>query len=261
MNSDPWNTYTFGEWAEYKSSLFTVLSQGEQPKRGRFLYRGQRDPEWLLASTFDRSFPGVTKEEKRRLEDTLLDHFRYEFEADEDTKYREVLNHDVETKALAQHCGVPTRLLDWSESPYVGAFFAFQHAVSVYKPTVEVFAPNDGHVAIWALDTQSEAWHKDSGVEVVTPSTLANPRMRAQAGSFTLARTPYGSLQEYLLNFPDDSAKGALRLFLIPARDAQVAMADLDLMGICESTLFGDHSARARTAITKTALGVPVRGK
>jgi hypothetical protein len=56
--------------------------------------------------------------------------------------------------ALAQHHGVPTRLLDWTRRPEVAAYF------SVREPVTE---RDSGHVTVWALN-----WH----------DTIGRPNMR-----------------------------------------------------------------------------------
>jgi FRG domain-containing protein len=47
--------------------------------------------------------------------------------------------------ALAQHYGVPTRLLDWSLDPYVSAYFAAANAATKIS--------EKGHLAVWAVAT------------------------------------------------------------------------------------------------------------
>ena len=51
---------------------------------------------------------------------------------------------NVELLALAQHHGIPTRLLDWSENPAYAAFFA---ASPLFR------ADSSGNICVWALDT------------------------------------------------------------------------------------------------------------
>jgi hypothetical protein len=50
------------------------------------------------------------------------------------------MNEDVEWLALMQHYGVPTRLLDWTKSPYVAAYFAISDVRS------------DSTCSVWAVD-------------------------------------------------------------------------------------------------------------
>ncbi len=55
---------------------------------------------------------------------------------------------DLELSALAQHYGAPTRILDWSLSPYISAFFAFMDAIVLRQDERR-------DVAIFALDVRT----------------------------------------------------------------------------------------------------------
>lgn len=83
-----------------------------------------------------------------------------------------------ETAALAQHYGMPTRLLDWTYDLYVAMYFAFTGAVD-----------KNGKITIWALNKELLSfWRKTTNkvdIEFITPHYSGNPNLSAQKGLFT----------------------------------------------------------------------------
>lgn len=233
-------------WGDFKQRLKDSVYNGERIARGKYLFRGQGDANWELSSSFDRAYSEVEVDKRNQIEKLLIDNFKKECEADEN--YRTILSDDISTIALAQHFGVPTRLLDWTESPYIAAFFAFQgHFYST------VFQESIGtSVAIWILYKDSYIWSESTGVQLISPESWNNERLRTQYGWFTLSKTPFPNLEEYANHFED--ADIALRKIVLPADLAGEAIPDLDLMGINHGTLFPDLEGRARAAIVKTLL-------
>jgi hypothetical protein len=100
-------------WADFQTIIEPHLD-------GNWLFRGVSSVRHLLIPSVGRIIAGDAV--SKRLERDLLDQFRREaipylrFALDPQDEWGWL--------ALAQHHGVPTRLLDWSESPFVSLFFA-----------------------------------------------------------------------------------------------------------------------------------------
>ena len=103
------------------------------------------------------------------------------------------LNKDIwlpedlyEIAGLAQHYGLPTRLLDWSYDIYVSLYFACIDAMNSIKNNGLI---ND-NIVLWALNAKKievdKSINKAIPMVFVRPSYYGNPNLGAQKGLFTL---------------------------------------------------------------------------
>ena len=87
-----------------------------------------------------------------------------------------------ELAALAQHYGVPTRLLDWSRDINVAIYFAMSDYLQSKKDIEE-----KDYMTIWALDGGLLNRRVDEcPLKLIKPRYHFNPYLQAQRGVFTL---------------------------------------------------------------------------
>jgi FRG domain len=115
--------------------------------RDGWAFRGEHDASWPLISSLARRLAQmkVPRALWREREERALRVFRRK--AHVYLPDRSVLEDTLRCLAMMQHHGAPTRLLDFTKSPYVAAFFAIESALSdsaVYAlntPALALLAP------------------------------------------------------------------------------------------------------------------------
>ena len=153
---------------------------------------------------------------------------------------------------LMQHYGVPTRLLDWSESPLVALFFAVdsfakhrnaEAAVWCLKPTALNKNANISNAIETNYIPSFEAEElepyateklKATNVELLPVSTIAtrnNPRIQAQMGTFTIHHTKRVPIEAV-------GDKSHVIKYLIPRNARETLKKELKLLGLNQFSLF-----------------------
>ena len=219
-------TLTFLTWGEFQSFI-TDYCRHPLERRRQLLFRGQSSALWKLVTTLDREHPAFPSNQAR--EDffaNLLRRFRRESLQLDREELWQLQGDALEFKA--RHHGLPTPIIDWSESPYIAAYFAFANASPSKHPTV----------AIWVLDRALLADDLNSVTIIDDEALLArNRRAIHQRGVVMRVKSVTQPLEAVL--------ESALTKLEMPAAEAAIALAHLDEMTITETTLFGDLDAAA----------------
>ncbi len=191
--------------------------------------------------------------------------------------------------ALAQHYGIPTRLLDWTRTPLTAAYFA---CVGVVRDQAEGKATPD-KFAIWALSrTNVENINRpddgmpeslrvkvdgDFTIAIVTVPTVSNPNLRAQQGLFTLVEhfpdsqdpdrpQPFSGfdatppLDELIRDRVQANQLPVLWKWSLPSSEAGELLRLLAMENVTGATVFHGHDAVMRGIREEEWLRVTIQG-
>ncbi|GAU78571.1 FRG domain-containing protein [Fusibacter sp. 3D3] len=185
--------------ALYKKIVITDWNHFEEEIKNhrykRWIYRGQNNSKYGLSTSLERLFQyaseiGVKIEPnknfpinyKRKYEKELLDEFKKSAHIYISNLPNE--NYQFEWLSIMQHFGVPTRLLDFTYSPFVALFFALDNAKSDFA----IFAIRSDN--FWEIEVDSELEDLKSNHEIMIYEPIkSNERLLAQQGLFLVANT------------------------------------------------------------------------
>ncbi len=165
----------------------------EKYRANRWIFRGVNDAKHQLQPAIGR--PGARKDmdtggdlpfvEAEEID--MLARFQREVRPHVATPPRAHLSHDWDLRAVAQYHGLNTRLLDWSESPLIAAFFAVERSGLING--VKTDAALYGVPCPYVIDSNTEKWPFEHDVVAFYPPHLT-PRITVQRGLFTVHRIP-----------------------------------------------------------------------
>lgn len=191
--------YDLDSWEEFELELEKlaaenqVLSESSAANSTALLFRGQESAEWRLDTTLERAdtkittigeyfrFLGAAKPQLetltgQRWTDLDVVAIRKTYENYDSFFYSPFPSYEL--CVYARHHGFPSPLLDWTRSPYIAAYFAFQ-APQAERVAIWVYRESDGPGRVSFSD---EPQIKNLGQFVA-----AHPRHFLQQGQYTLS--------------------------------------------------------------------------
>ena len=228
-----------------------------EPRPGRSWFRGQGCHRRPLMSSLSRKLATKDAHALLEAEQRLLTRFRQRSLPLWPEGYPQ---DEWEHLFAMQHFGVPTRLLDWSESLVAGAFFAADHdpkrcecRQEDCRPTVWMLDPDefnklnprlDGTDAgvLATSDPLAVSWAPGVSETQFAPwpaavyGTHNSVRIVAQQGTFTVSGKNFDPLEE---SAAVEASDAVLTKIVLEASHSEV-MEELKVLGVRRSTIYPD---------------------
>lgn len=242
-------TITLSNWEEY-----VALTHGLDG----WAFRGQENASWPLLSSLSRHLfdflPDKTLWRAREERGTRI----FRRKAHNYVTDPAVLDDELRCLAMIQHHGGSTRLIDFTKSPFVAAFFALERAV--------------GDAAVFALNTP-RLWTSAPLAAPTLTRAAIDPRVRgnleryfyenahdilwvgepeqmdrrlvAQSGTFVMPGVLDKSIDEILEHYP--SRTELIRKIILPRHTREDGLRMLYRMNITNASLFPDLEGLAKS--------------
>jgi len=232
---------TISSWNDFNQKVKTL-------KYREWVYRGQSNKHWPLETSLFRAFNDIQnlrkqstqlaeKIAKNSYEQRIIENFKtnaHLFIKDLPTQ-----DDNLEWLAVMQHYGAPTRMLDFSYSPYVALFFSITNGSS----DSSIFCFNKIELCGGAYkDEKNESIFKnkllkeDSYLQTYDPKKT-NQRLHNQQGLFVVPSNNYESIDEIITNSDHEYWDSGYK-YIIPNTLHCEMIENLKKMNITSSILF-----------------------
>lgn len=247
------NKTDINNWEQFEEKTREVYQRTRKLKDDRttyvspLLFRGQHDEKWKLESTLDRikakthvkEYYKIIRSVKSPIESFTSNYWPLPNLDIEIKEFYENENHRPSMEYYQfmthlRHQGFPTPLLDWTRSPYIAAFFAFNEAK---KQDVAIFMYNEyvGHCKIW---DSTEARLLTMG-----PNVTTHKRHHLQQSEYTFCIKKDKKEQLYYTSHEEvfemeDKHQDLLEKYVIPFSQKSIFLSKLNQMNINAHFLF-----------------------
>jgi hypothetical protein len=253
-------------WEEFKTELDVLLlerGKSEGAQDSVLLFRGQADSRWSLGTTLDRKHARMPFRDYYR----LIGRIKPQIESltNNDWPIPEVPEVERQSKdyefynllwsgrcpayaymAYLRHHGFPSPLLDWSRSPYVASFFAFNTSDASSK----------GRVAIFVSAEADNRMH-GNGIPMVLrygPYVKTHRRHFLQQSEYTLCMVFEDEwlFDRYETVFDKGRhQQGTCWKFTVPTSERTRVLMELDKYNLNAMSLFGSEESMMETLSTR----------
>jgi hypothetical protein len=248
-----------------KDTEHLIRSINELPNN--FIYRGHADSSWKLESTLERTIGDKWSSDlAKKFEEHYLNLFK--------SKYHIYNGNEHEPKSklawlsVMQHYGAPTRLIDFTESPYIALYFALEAYNPLLKNDLAVYAIDYNSIMDESLayiskrdssfkKTRHEIIGKQDELfddvvdrfsyEVVwiTEPLELNARIDRQSGTFLISGDKEKRIEDLLVSKMYNNVP--IKKIVIPSSIYENIYALLRKMNINAKTIYGDLGGLAKS--------------
>lgn len=262
-------------WSEYTSFL-----KSNNLFSKKWIFRGQSDYTWGIKSSFDRIFEKTvaTRRNARRRtmsniyhldrENAIISMFKSKSHLysslnpelllnKKDTsnfcsvitgKYTDDKLYEILIKlewlTIMQHYSSPTRLIDWTFSPYIAAFFAieeFSDNSCIFALNTDILNEYNEYrmkLSNFKFDLLDGIDDKDDGSFILYNPLIKNQRISQQQGLFIVPTSITKSANEIFVNISTQLTKNIGHLIKFNKASLMESIEELQYMGITSETIY-----------------------
>lgn len=247
------NKIDINNWEQFEEKTREVYQRTRKLKDDRttyvspLLFRGQHDEKWKLESTLDRikakthvkEYYKIIRSVKSPIESFTSNYWPLPNLDIEIKEFYENENHRPSMEYYQfmthlRHHGFPSPLLDWTRSPYIAAFFAFNEAK---KQDLAIFMYNEyvGHCKIWDPI--------EARLLTMGPNVTTHKRHHLQQSEYTFCIKKDKKEQLYYASHEEvfemeNEHQDLLVKFVIPFSQKSIFLSKLNRMNINAHSLF-----------------------